>query len=122
MFAEARRRRTDPVTVARVIVDEEKRSDVSLAAHLVYDAVTGACDKALLISNDGDLKEPIVLARSAGVPVGLVNPHPCGTNGRLRAAASFEIPFRREMVARCQMPNTVRDRKGRELHKPAEWR
>ena len=122
IFAEARRRRYEAWTLARVMVDEEKRSDVSLAAHLVYDSVTNACDKAVVVTNDSDLMEPLILAAQTGIQVGLVNPHRSPTNRRLKGVAAFEIPFRREALAKCLLPMTVRARNGRQLHCPNEWR
>jgi hypothetical protein len=122
ILREARRRRRAGVTLTRIISDEEKRSDVSLASHLVYEAATGACNKAIIVTNDSDLMEPIVLACQAGIPVGLVNPHREPTNRRLKQSATFEIPFRREALKKCLLPNTVKTPKGKELHCPKEWR
>jgi hypothetical protein len=123
MLRSAARRRTKPFTCARVVIDEEKGSDVNLGAHLVHDALTGACTKAIVVTNDSDLALPIRMAVQAGVPVGLVNPHdPRPMSGHLKKEASFRIPFRREVVAKCQMPMTVKTSKGKEVHCPQDWR
>lgn len=122
MLRGAMRRRTEPATVARVVIPEEKGSDVNLGAFLLYDAlVDKACNKAVVITNDSDLEEPIRMVVQGGIPVGLVNPHPGATNARLRRVASFEIPFRREVVRQCQMTNPVIGRNGKPIHKPLEW-
>jgi uncharacterized LabA/DUF88 family protein len=100
-------RRTSSGTSARVVIDEEKGSDVNLGVHLVNDAAQGLMQKALVISNDSDLTEGIVLARNFGVAVGVLNPHDGQTSRHLRESASFEMPFRRQVLGRCQFPSTV---------------
>lgn len=123
LLADARRRQTKPATVAYVVDPEEKGSDVNLGTYLLYDAFKGACDKAIVITNDSDLAEPIRLAVSEGVPVGLVNPYrPRGhTTHKLLAVASFEIPFRPEVLGHCQLPNPVVTATGKQIQKPREW-
>lgn len=68
---------SQPVPGARFIVSvarrEEKGSDVNVATHLLLDVLNGGVDAAIVISNDSDLRLPILEARSR-VPVGLVNP------------------------------------------------
>ncbi|WP_249012222.1 NYN domain-containing protein [Conexibacter sp. DBS9H8] len=66
---------------------EEKGSDVNVAAHLLLDVLEGSVEAALVISNDSDLKLPIVEARKR-VPVGLVNPSKTQTAGDLRGEKS----------------------------------
>lgn len=116
------RTRSKPFGSVRVVIDEEKGSDANLGSYLLYDALTGACDKAIVVTNDSDLAEPIRLVASRGIKVGIVNPSRNPTSRYLRNAATFEVPFRREIVSRCQLPPTVRDQKGREIHRPKEWR
>lgn len=122
MWADKVRRRTDSVTLARVVIEEEKGSDVNLGAYLVNDAARGLIDKALVISNDSDLTEAIRLAQGFGILVGTVNPHSAPTSRHLRSVASFDIPLRPLALVRSQFPNTVVDSQGREIHKPREWR
>lgn len=62
---------------------EEKGSDVNVAAHLLLDILEGTIDAAVVISNDSDLKLPIVEARKR-VPVGTVNPSSSFLAGDLR--------------------------------------
>lgn len=52
---------------------EEKGSDVNVATHLLSDVFRRQVDAAIVLSNDGDLRLPLQIARSH-VPVGLVNP------------------------------------------------
>jgi hypothetical protein len=122
MLLDAAKRRATSATLARVVIPEEKGSDVNLGTHLLYDALKGKCEKAIVITNDTDLCEPIRLAVGEGVPVGIVNPHfRVPANRKLIAVASFEVPFRPQILARCQMPHVVRTAGGREVHKPREW-
>jgi len=122
MFDRAGRRRTGHHTLARVRVPEEKGTDVSLGAYLVYDALKGNCSKAVVLTNDSDLKDAISLVVSGGVPVGIVNPHHRqSTSTVLRKAATFEIRLRPTTLSNCQLPNTVVDGRGRQIHKPKEW-
>lgn len=119
------RRRAEGVTLARVTINEEKGSDVNLGAWLLHDALAGAtprAQKAIVVTNDSDLATPLRLTRSHGVEIGLVNPHQQPTNRRLKAEATFEIPFRPGVLAKCQLPDTVRDGRNREIHRPREWR
>lgn len=80
------------------------------------------CDKALVIGNDADLEDAIRKARQLGCTIGLVNPQAQPTNRRLLDVANFEIPFRRDALAKCQLPNTVTTDNGRQIHRPAAWR
>jgi NYN domain-containing protein len=41
--------------MARVVSTEEKGSDVNLASYLLLDALRGACDTAVVVTNDSDL-------------------------------------------------------------------
>jgi uncharacterized LabA/DUF88 family protein len=88
----------------------------------VNDTARGFIDKAVVISNDSDLSEAIRLARGFDVPVGIVNPHKLSTHILLKKVSAFEIHLRDEVLPRCQFPITIRDRKGREIHKPKMWR
>lgn len=122
MWNDKVRRRTDGATRAKVIIDEEKGSDVNLGVHLLNDAARGRIEKAVVFSNDSDLTEAITLARDFGVDVGILNPHPVATSKHLRAVANFEVPFRAQALSKCQFPVTVRDQSGREINRPREWR
>jgi len=52
---------------------EEKGSDVNVAAHLLLDVLQKDIDAAIVVSNDSDLRLPLIQARER-VPVGTVNP------------------------------------------------
>ena len=122
MWKDKVRRRVNDTTKAKVIIDEEKGSDVSLGVHLLNDSARGFIDKAVVISNDSDLSEAIRLSREFDVPVGIVNPHKLSTHIFLKKFSTFEIHLRDEVLSRCQFPITIQDSKGREIHKPKMWR
>lgn len=63
----------DSVFMVSYIRNEEKGSDVNVAAHLLIDILEGGIDAAVVISNDADLKLPVSEARRR-VPVGIVSP------------------------------------------------
>lgn len=110
-----------PRTV-EVLRTEEKGSDVNLAAHLLHDAYRQGCRKALVVSNDSDLAEPIRLAVADGAVVGVVNPHRQSRVSRhLRDVASFNLQLRHKILGSCQLPNPVIDADGKRIHKPRNW-
>lgn len=62
---------------------EEKGSDVNVGAHLLLNVLQNEVDAAIVISNDSDLRLPLVEARKR-VPVGTVNPSSSFLAGDLR--------------------------------------
>lgn len=106
----------------RVLVakTQEKGSDVNLATYLLLDAFQGRCDRALVISNDSDLREPIRVAEAElGIEVVVVNPHP----ERRRSLDLQSTGFRQlhhAVLAERQLPAVLRDDEG-EIHKPPNW-
>jgi uncharacterized LabA/DUF88 family protein len=104
-----------------VIKTEEKGSDVNLATYLLLDAFRRRCDKAVVVTNDSDLREPIRVAEDElGLAVVIVNPHP-----RLRRSLALRASAMRQLraatVAACQLPVTLTDAHGRTIHKPPTW-
>jgi hypothetical protein len=69
-----------PAPGARFLVSylhqEEKGSDVNVAAHLLLDVLSGTVDTAVVISNDSDLRFAVRHVRTL-VPVGTVSPSGC---------------------------------------------
>ncbi len=120
-----RRRRQNDLTTVIVTIREEKGSDVNLGAWLLHDALAGPrplADKAIVVTNDSDLATPMRMGRQAGVQIGLLNPHDHPTSRKLLAEATFEIPFRRDVLAKCQLPDVVALANGKQVHRPNEWR
>jgi uncharacterized LabA/DUF88 family protein len=108
-----------------VLREEEKGTDVALAAHLLHDAHRGMFDVAVVISNDSDLASAIELVtRDLKVPVGVVNPHAERAGSRqsvqLRQVASFLKSLRSSALRKSQFPPVIPDLAG-EIRKPARW-
>jgi uncharacterized LabA/DUF88 family protein len=122
MWTDEVRRRTERYSAARVVVREEKGTDVNLAATLVFDALTGDCTKALVISNDADLAEALVLASRGGVVTGIANPHRRQSSRLLTSSADYVVPFCWSQLEQCRLPVQLVDPRGRQINCPAEWR
>lgn len=69
---------------------EEKGSDVNVATHLLLDVLRRAVDAVLVVSNDSDLRLPIIEAR-ARVPVGTMNPSPGYPAGALKGQPDYGV-------------------------------
>ena len=108
------------VDFVAVIDTEEKGSDVSLGAHLVWDACHQEMDVALVMSNDSDLQTPVDMAERAGILVVTVNPHKLSKQARHLFGADKRTLSRR-LLARSQLPDPVQDVRGNQIHKPREW-
>ena len=115
-----------PPATIEVWKTEEKGSDVNLATHLLADGFRQRYQRAVVISNDGDLKEPVHFVRTdLGLPVGVVNPHrrrswalsPVPLPG---ASGSFYRRLRGGPLAASQFPATMSDANGT-FTKPADW-
>lgn len=108
-----------PRTV-EVLRREEKGSDVNLASYLLVDAFERDFDRAVVLSNDSDLMEPIRLVRERfDLPVGVYNPHR-NTSWALQQVASFYRPLRSWVLKESLFPDELSDSKG-PIHKPAGW-
>ena len=103
---------------------EEKGSDVNLASHLLIDGFRARYDLAVVISNDGDLKEPVEFVRSElNAPVGVLNPHRTRSwalSPRSLPMGSFYKPIRRGALAASLFPATMTDSNGT-FSKPPGW-
>lgn len=114
--------------LVKVIKVEEKGSDVNLASHLVRDALLGNFEKALVLSNDTDLVEPIRIAvAEAGKIVNVVAPIR-GTPGKApvpspslrNVASNVQFVDNADLIA-AQFPNPIVKANGANLYKPATW-
>jgi uncharacterized LabA/DUF88 family protein len=104
----------------RVLIPEEKGSDVNLATHLLVDAYEGDYDVAVVVSNDSDLLVPIEMVRSKlGLEVGVINPY---KNARpsLQQAATFYRTFSDGALQVSHFPETLEDEHG-VITKPVSW-
>jgi uncharacterized LabA/DUF88 family protein len=101
-------------------VRQEKRSDVTLATHLLIDALDGAL-VALLITNDSDFIEPIRIVRERfGTRVVVISPDD-HVSKRLAKIASHARTLDHSLLADCQLPQAVVDNDGREIRCPPAW-
>ncbi|MCB1325548.1 MAG: NYN domain-containing protein [Spirochaetales bacterium] len=105
---------------ARVIRTEEKKSDVNIAVHMLHDAFQNQYDLAVLVSNDSDLSEALrIVSTDLGKKVAILNPHK-NPSRELKKYALFYKQLRISVLAKCQLPQTMRDSNG-EFHKPPRW-
>jgi uncharacterized LabA/DUF88 family protein len=105
-----------------VVKTEEKGSDVNLATYLVVDAFRKDFDVAVIVSNDGDLKEPIRLVQQElGLQTIVVNPHPRRLRSvDLRGVCGDHRNLRTSAVKAAQLPTELHDANGT-IHKPGAW-
>lgn len=100
---------------------EEKGSDVNVATHLLLDVLLDRIDDAVVISNDSDLRLPIVEARKR-VPVGLINPTSREIAGALRGdpKTGAGLHFWRDLTASDFHDHQLPDPAGPNA-KPSDW-
>ena len=105
----------------RVMKTEEKGSDVNLATHLLMDAFDDLYDVAVIISNDSDLKEPIIqVSNRFDKKIVLLAPKTTRISGALRPLAHFIKQFGPNALAAAQFPQQMTDAIG-QFQKPASW-
>jgi hypothetical protein len=92
---------------------------VNLATDLLWDALTGTMEVALVVSNDLDPQRPIERAMSHGTTVVTVNPH--RHQGQRPSLVSNETRKLRLWHLRCQLPEVVAGADGHEIRRPQEW-
>lgn len=107
-------------TRRRVIEIQEKQSDVNLASHLVWDASKGLCEKAVVISNDSDLRGAIAMVETqANIPVTIVTPNRRERRSRHLKGSEYRT-IRTQVLEDSQFPEEMTDRTGG-FQKPASW-
>ena len=101
--------------------NEEKRSDVNLASHLLIDLLMDSIDAAIIVSNDADLTFPIKFARTR-IPVGVINPRGTQTVGDLKGnvidgvGSHWWYRLTSEDFLAHQLPETIGH-----LYRPSAW-
>lgn len=97
-----------------VYKNEEKRSDVNLAVHLVSDGYEGAYQKALVVTNDYDLEGAITrVSERLELPVTIARPpnHPYPSKGLRDLAAKYQgvsvVDIRQWMFGDSQFPEKI---------------
>lgn len=122
----------------KVLVSEEKGSDVNLATELLIDGFRGDYEAAIVMSDDSDLLAPIRAVRQIlKLPVGILNPFPefDPATGKQRyrkdlvraaiggdqSTAWFYAHLDHSLLPGCLLPDPVVDREGRQIFKPKSW-
>jgi uncharacterized LabA/DUF88 family protein len=96
-----------PACAVKVSVRNEKGSDVNLAARLLHDAHAGRYDRAIVVSGDSDLVEPIRLVTAeVGKVVWVRNPRD-RASAELEAVASDYARIRPSVLQNAQLPDPV---------------
>lgn len=103
---------------------EEKQSDVNLALHAYHDAITGAVDQVVIVSNDTDIAPALKLIRAnSDVRIGLVIPtryRERVPNTELAVLAHWvRTHINPEELAMAQLPRVIAGRKP--TIKPESW-
>lgn len=102
--------------------NEEKRSDVNLASHLLIDLFMESIDAAIIVSNDADLSFPIKFARTR-IPVGVINPRGTQTVGDLKGNVTDGVGSQwwYRLTADDLLANQLSETIGH-LYRPTSWR
>lgn len=109
----------EPVCV-KIIKTEEKGSDVNLGVHLVRDAFLKRFDKAVVITNDGDLVEAIkIVVNEANLPVVLLSPSTYITNS-LKNIATETSTIKVQSIKKAQFAEEIISGE-KIIKKPEDW-
>jgi uncharacterized LabA/DUF88 family protein len=100
--------------------EEIRDVDVALTTALLTDAFSGACDVAVLVTSNSELRIPIAAARQRGVRVGIVNPRPGRQGNGLREHADFFVRPSAASYIAAQFPLTMQDEHGT-ITAPKAW-
>ena len=103
----------------RVLLTEEKGSDVNIAVNMVNDAHLDRYDLAVVISNDSDLVGAIEIVRSVNKQVGVLCPSE-EISYSIKKAATFHRIISKDDLRDSEFPKFLRDDKG-QFHRPKEW-
>ena len=122
IWADTRSRRQGDANLAKVVIEQEKGTDVNLAAHLINDCARNLVDRALVISNDSDLSGALQIARTFVDDIGILNPHVQRTSSYLKKSAKFEIHLRESTLSRSQFPQTLTVLNGKQISRPRVWK
>lgn len=108
--------------VQTVFVYQEKKSDVSLASHLLMDAVDDHFDQAVLFTNDSDFATPIQMVTGRlGRRVVILSPDVTISKDLAKVASASRV-LDRGLLFKCQLPDPVIDADGRLIRMPDRWR
>lgn len=93
--------------LVKVLKPQEKGSDVNLATHLLVDAAEGRFEAAVVITNDSDLRAPILAVMEVhNIPVGVLHPH-AKPSKELHEVADFCRSIPEGALKACQFPPSM---------------
>jgi uncharacterized LabA/DUF88 family protein len=108
--------------VAWVWKTEEKGSDVNLGVHLVRDAYKGLFDRAVVLTNDTDLVEPIrIVTEECQLEVILLNPNKKGESATSLKNVATSVRHIAPYVSSCQFPAVIPVAGKSPITKPSDW-
>lgn len=115
--------------LVHVVRNEEKGSDVTLGARMVFDACRMDHDFAVLFSNDSDLRTPVTILRNElglkvvqVVPTRKVGGKHSGRKSVFRGQVDeVRHEINDSLLAACQFPDPLIDNKGATIQKPSGW-
>ena len=100
---------------------EEKETDVNIATHLIEDAYLNKkmYECAVLLSNDTDLKTPLLRVKKSKKLVGVISPYKTVHTDLIRAS-HFKKVISDVILQNCQFPKEMQDNKGK-FFCPKKW-
>ncbi|MCG8625169.1 MAG: NYN domain-containing protein [Proteobacteria bacterium] len=112
--------------IVKISAREEKRTDVTLASHMVEDAFCKKCDAVAIITNDSDFLEAIRAVKTrAKLPVWLLSPtrHQSGIHSphvglENLVTADFFMRIRRKHLVKAQLPKRIPNT---DITRPKGW-
>lgn len=108
---------------ARVIVNTEKRSDVNLAAHMVFDALTTEIELLIVLTNDSDQVGTLTML-SERFPGRIAIVFPDGTGRHNKELAQIPgiriLTISDNQLLQSQLPDKFADRHGT-IVRPDSW-
>lgn len=105
---------------------EEKRTDVNIALHMLHDAVSGKCDRFILVSGDSDLVPAIQMVKNLSPEKEIIVYVPAnnpirGAAVELRSAADKHRTLPNALFRKAQFSMKIPDGKGGFILKPSSW-
>jgi len=106
--------------IVKILIWEEKGSDVNLATHLMHDAYRGAFDEAIMVSDDADLIKPVeLIVKNLHLPVHALTPQ-AGRSSQFDGIAKSTKHVSPSILASSQFQNSF-NRRGSNFTKPSAW-
>lgn len=100
---------------------EEKGSDVNLATRLLVEGHGGEYERAVVVTNDTDLVEPVrYVSGQLGLDVLIMNARPRPAARLVRVADGHRL-ITYAAMGRAQFPEELRDAGGRTIRRPGQW-